>query len=113
MKHATIIEGIIQRRTWAMALGAVAGAALVAACGSGSGASGGDTVAVTGDVPIAYAMRANTVGLNPTDGYPFAAGGDLMVREKSSPSAMKRTQNSYCRCCRATRSATAQRTSST
>ena len=53
---------------------------------SGSGNSE-DTVAVNGDVPIAYAKRVNTLGLNPTDGAPFAAGGDLMIREKSSPSA--------------------------
>ena len=66
-----------------------AAAALVAVasgCGSGS-ASGDSTLTVAGDVPIAYVKRANVLGLNPTDGAPFAAGGDLMVREKSSPSA--------------------------
>jgi hypothetical protein len=58
---------------------------LVSACGSGSGSS--DAVTVNGDVAIAYAKRANTLMMNPTDGTPFAAGGDLIVREKSSPSA--------------------------
>jgi hypothetical protein len=67
------------------------GAALVAAgCGSGS-SSGSNEVAnavtVNGNVAIAYAKRLNTVGLNPTDGTPFAPGGDLIVRETSSPSA--------------------------
>jgi hypothetical protein len=61
------------------ALGGLAGCS-----GSGDAA---DTVAVNGDVAIAYAKRVNTLGMNPTDGTPFAAGGDLMIREKSSPSA--------------------------
>jgi hypothetical protein len=60
-------------------------AALAVGCGSGS--SGGDSVTVNGDVAIAYAKRANTIGLNPTDGTPSAPGGDLIIREKSSPSA--------------------------
>ena len=60
-------------------------AAALAGC-SGSGDSE-DTVAVNGDVAIAYAKRVNTLGMNPTDGAPFAAGGDLIIREKSSPSA--------------------------
>ena len=60
--------------------------AVVSGCGSGS-ASGDSTLTVAGDVPIAYVKRVNTLGMNPTDGAPFAAGGDLMVREKSSPSA--------------------------
>jgi hypothetical protein len=62
---------------------AAAAAALLAACGSGSGSS----VTVAGDVPIAYAMRSTTLSLNPTDGTNSAPGGDLMLREKSSPSA--------------------------
>ncbi|HEY9063481.1 MAG TPA: hypothetical protein VIO33_00765, partial [Burkholderiaceae bacterium] len=63
-----------------------AAAALLAACGSGGGSSS-DTVTVNGDVPIAYAMRVNTIGVNPTNGAPTAAGGDLIIREKSSASA--------------------------
>ncbi|KAB2868234.1 MAG: hypothetical protein F9K36_18495, partial [Burkholderiaceae bacterium] len=53
---------------------------------SGSGDSN-DTLAVNGDVAIVYAKRANTLSQNPTDGTPFAPGGDLIVREKSSPAA--------------------------
>jgi hypothetical protein len=72
-------------------LGAIASAALGAAlllpgCGSGS-ASDETTVTVQGDVPIAYAMRANVISANPTNGAPTAPGGDLMLREKSSASA--------------------------
>ena len=62
------------------------GAALVAA-GCGSGSSSDNTVTVNGDVPIAYAKRANTIMMNPTDGAPSAPGGDLIIREKSSASA--------------------------
>jgi hypothetical protein len=69
-------------------LAAAAPIALLAGCGSGGGSSDtSNTVAVNGDVPIAYAMRVNTVGLNPTNGAPTAPGGDLIVRDKSSPSA--------------------------
>ncbi len=58
----------------------------LAGCGNGS-SSDSATVTVAGDVPIAYAMRVNTIGMNPTNGGPSAPGGDLMLREKSSPSA--------------------------
>ena len=61
-------------------------AAALSSCGSGS-ASGDETLTVAGAVPLAYVKRVNTLGMNPTDGATFAAGGDLMVREKSSPSA--------------------------
>jgi len=57
---------------------------VLAACGSGSDNS---TVTVNGDVAIAYVKRANTIEINPTNGGPTAPGGDLMIREKSSPSA--------------------------
>ncbi|MCW5661454.1 MAG: hypothetical protein KIT60_27460 [Burkholderiaceae bacterium] len=65
--------------------GTLAALLLLAGC-SGSGDSD-DTVAVNGDVAIAYAKRVNTLSMNPTDGATFAAGGDLIIREKSSPSA--------------------------
>jgi hypothetical protein len=55
----------------------------LAGCGSGSN----DTVTVEGDVPIAYVKRSTAMSMNPTDGAPSAPGGDLMLREKSSPSA--------------------------
>lgn len=63
-----------------------AGVLTLAACGGGS-KTDSTTVTVQGDVPIAYAKRVNTIGLNPTNGAPTADGGDLMIREKSSPSA--------------------------
>ena len=66
---------------------ATAGVLSLSACGGGSAKNDTNTVTVQGDVPIAYAMRVNTIGLNPTNGGPTAPGGDLMIREKSSPSA--------------------------
>jgi hypothetical protein len=38
---------------------------------------------------VAYTKRVNTIGANPTNGSPSAPGGDLIVREKSSPSAVE------------------------
>lgn len=68
--------------------GLLAGAIVLALAGcSGSGDSGSDTVAVAGDVPIAYVKRSTALMINPTNGAPSAAGGDLIIREKSSPSA--------------------------
>jgi hypothetical protein len=88
MKTTTTRLATVARPWHAFAACALATAtmALISACGSGS-SSGSDTVAVNGDVAIAYAKRANTLNMNPTDGAPTAPGGDLMVREKSSPSA--------------------------
>lgn len=59
-------------------------------CGSGERSEpSGDpnTLTVQGDVPIAYVKRASTINLNPTTGVSFQPGGDLLIREKSSPSA--------------------------
>ncbi len=72
------------RTLQAAGLGALLSA--LAAC-SGNGSSGSNATVVNGDVPIVYAMRSTAVGLNPTDGANSAPGGDLMLREKSSPSA--------------------------
>ena len=71
-------------RTGALALSTLA--ALLAAC-SGSGGGGDDAVTVAGEVPLAYVQRSTEVSLNPTNGAPSAVGGDLIIREKSSPSA--------------------------
>jgi hypothetical protein len=57
----------------------------LAGCSKGTGTD--STVAVQGDVSIAYVKRANTISANPTNGGPTAPGGDLMVRDKSSASA--------------------------
>ena len=75
---------------WAAAFAvAVTAAIAVAGCsGSGTAAdSGSNTLTINGNVPIAYAKRSTSLNVNPTNGAPFAAGGDLMIRELSSPSA--------------------------
>lgn len=73
-------------QTWSTrTLGAALAAAALAGCSGGG--SNESTVAVQGDVPIAYAKRSTAMRLNPTNGAPSAPGGDLMLREKSSPSA--------------------------
>lgn len=65
---------------------ALAACAWLAGCGGAKTASD-ETLIVEGDVPLAYVQRATTIRIDPTGGAPFAAGGDLLVREKSSPSA--------------------------
>jgi hypothetical protein len=73
----------VQLARWTAAFAAVIG---IAGC-SGSSKDSESTLTVTGDAPIAYAKRSTALNVNPTNGAPFAAGGDLMIREKSSPSA--------------------------
>ncbi len=68
------------RGAFALAVATLVGA--VGGCGSGSG-----EVTVQGDVPIAYVKRSTEIEANPTNGAPTAPGGDLIIREKSSPSA--------------------------
>ncbi len=63
---------------------AVLALAVLAACSGGSDSEG---VTVNGDVPLAYVKRSTALSMNPTDGTNSAPGGDLMIREKSSPSA--------------------------
>jgi hypothetical protein len=69
---------VVARAPW------MATVAFLAACSGG----GDSAVTVNGDVPIAYAKRVASVTLNPLNGAPTAPGGDLMVRDKSSPSAI-------------------------
>jgi hypothetical protein len=66
---------------------ALAALGLAGCMGSDGQTSGSDAVSVNGEVAIAYAKRATSVAMNPTDGANFAAGGDLMLKERSSPSA--------------------------
>ncbi|MBL8330418.1 MAG: PD40 domain-containing protein [Rubrivivax sp.] len=61
-------------------------AAVLLGCG-GAATSQGEGLTVTGEVPLVYAKRSSAVRMNPTNGAPSAPGGDLMLREKSSPSA--------------------------
>ena len=76
---------------WAAAFAVAVTAAIVVAGCSGSGTtppdSGGNSLTINGNVPIAYAKRSTSLNVNPTNGAPFAEGGDLMIRELSSPSA--------------------------
>jgi len=58
---------------------------LLSACSAGTS----DSVTVDGDVAIAYVKRPTTTLGNPTDAIMFTAGGDLYMREKSSPSAVE------------------------
>ena len=76
---------VVTGSLWAssLLLGALAG------CGSGSSSGDSTTVTVAGDVPIAYAQRNSAASMNPTTGASFAPGGDLMIREKSSASALE------------------------
>lgn len=46
-----------------------------------------DSVAVEGDVAVAYVKRPVATLGNPTDAITFTRGGDLFIREMSSPSA--------------------------
>jgi Hydrazine synthase alpha subunit middle domain len=69
---------------WTTAL-ALAVAGVLAGCSGDSTTE--SKLIVSGDVPIAYAKRATTLRTNPTNGAPFAPGGDLIIRERSSPSA--------------------------
>jgi hypothetical protein len=72
-------------RMCALVCASAAAGVMLAGCGSGS--SGDSTVTAEGDVPLAYMKRSTALSMNPTDGVPSAPGGDLMIREKSSPSA--------------------------
>jgi len=76
----------MNRNTTRSAIACTLSALVLAGCGSGGGSESA-TVAVAGDVAIAYAKRSTSIGMNPTNGAPTAAGGDLLIREKSSPSA--------------------------
>ena len=82
---APTIKKALQGRIGAPIGLAALSALVVTGCLSNSSSS--DTVAVNGDVPIAYVQRSNTITMNPTNSAPFAPGGDLMIREKSSASA--------------------------
>ena len=58
-------------------------------CGSGDGQTANEAVVVEGDFPIVYAKRdVDAVG-NPTDGVIFRPGGDLIMLDLSSPSALE------------------------
>jgi hypothetical protein len=74
-------------------LGVVIAAEIIVLAGCSASTSGSDTASTANDVPIAYVRRPinsqsmNSVVGNPTDSVTFHPGGDLYVREISSPSA--------------------------
>ncbi|MBT9598350.1 MAG: hypothetical protein IV094_20375 [Vitreoscilla sp.] len=84
MTHASRIGA--SRLAWAALAAALFAGLALPGC-SGSGKSEEDSLSIEGAVPIAYVKRVNTMGMNPTNGAPSAPGGDLMVKEMSSPSA--------------------------
>jgi hypothetical protein len=84
MTHASRIGA--SRLAWAALAAALFAGLALPGC-SGAGKSEEDTLSIEGAVPIAYVKRVNTMGMNPTNGAPSAPGGDLMVKEMSSPSA--------------------------
>jgi hypothetical protein len=85
-RSRTLVQG--SQLTFGISLPILALSLLLSGCGSdGGGSDTSSTVTVAGDVPIAYAMRSTRVGMNPTDGTNSAPGGDLMLRDKASPSA--------------------------
>ena len=64
----------------------VAMAATVAGVAACTGGSSSDSVTVAGDVAIAYVKRPVSALGNPTDAVVTGRGGDLYLRDKSSPS---------------------------
>lgn len=63
-------------------------AALVMGIVAGCTGSDEDAVTVEGDIPVAYTKRPNNIVMNPTSGArAIGEGGDLIIREKSSPSS--------------------------
>ena len=74
-------------RAWAGASALLAAA--LAGCSGGGSASDSSSLGVTSNVPIAYAKRVNTIQTNPTNGGPTAPGGDLIIREQASASAVE------------------------
>ena len=79
-----ILKGLRAHVSLSLLAGALA-IPVLSGCSSGSGDASG--VTVNGDVAIAYVKRpVNSLG-NPTDAIMFTAGGDLYMREQSSPSA--------------------------
>ena len=77
-------------------LGVFLAAETIILTGCGAGPGGTDTASTASDVPIAYVKRPinsqsmNSAVGNPTDSVTFHPGGDLYVRDISSPSATEK-----------------------
>jgi hypothetical protein len=78
-------------RSFSLAAASALLLALSGCGGDGAGTSSSDFSSAAGttatSTPIAYAKRVNTISANPTNGAPSAPGGDILIREQSSPSA--------------------------
>jgi len=76
----------ISSASYALALGLLL---TLGGCGGSDGETANEAVVVEGDFPIVFAKRdVGAVG-NPTDGVIFRPGGDLLMRDLSSPSAQE------------------------
>jgi hypothetical protein len=79
------------KRSFPLAAASALLLALSACGGDGAGTSSSAFSSTSGStatsVPLAYAKRVNTISANPTNGAPSAPGGDILIREQSSPSA--------------------------
>ena len=76
----------ILKNNAAIAVGVIAITAVsLGACSQGSNNS--DSVTVEGNVALAYVKRPTSTLGNPTDSIMTGSGGDLYMRDKSSPSA--------------------------
>src|SRR5258706_16098914 len=73
-------DQIMRKSFFVVMVGVVAGAA---AC---TGGSSSDSVTVAGDVSISYVKRPASPLGNPTHAVVTGQGGDLYLRDKSSPS---------------------------
>src|SRR6266850_8128607 len=80
-KEADMRDQIMSKSVFGVMVSVVAG---VVAC---TGGSSSDSVTVEGDVAIAYVKRPVSALGNPTDSVVTGQGGDLYIRDKSSPSA--------------------------
>src|SRR6266850_1168760 len=80
-KEADMRDQIMSKSVFGVMVSVVAG---VVAC---TGGSSSDSVTVEGDVAIAYVKRPVSALGNPTDAVVTGQGGDLYLRDKSSPSS--------------------------
>src|SRR5467141_2689005 len=80
-KEADMRNQVKTQIVFGVMVGMVAG---LAAC---TGGSSSDSVTVEGNVAIAYVKRPVSALGNPTDAVVTGQGGDLYLRDKSSPSA--------------------------
>ena len=74
------------KRSFVLMIPMLAAIGLLSGCLGGSGSSD-DSVLVEGDFAVAYVKREMSALGNPTDGARYAPGGELFMKDLSSPSA--------------------------